>query len=224
MMSGFGLFVGFLSTLLATLIGVVIAFWNDRKIEQANQYKQAIQHLRSIKEELKRNRGTTNHTIDVVTMLQDEHGGESSHYAVDLLSTEAWSAALNDGIIKSINNDLYRELNEIYYRTNAINELIRRLRTESLHPTLGEHEDTGIFDWEVWTITVTYWDEEEEAVKEAELATILKNKSNSLGIRIDGVSRSIDEAINELEDKTEKIEGMTLKRLTKFVGRDDEQE
>lgn len=223
-MSGFDFLSGFLATLLATLIGVAVAFWNDRKIDQVNQYQRTKQHLRSIEEELTRNRKTIDHIIDVVAKLQDEEGGESSHYAVDILSTEAWRAAIDDGIIESLDGELYRDLNEIYYRTKAVNELIRRLRTESLHPSLGEKEDEGLLDWEVWTITVTYWDEEKEDVKEAELATVLKNKSNRLGIRIDGVIDSIDDQVGVLEKKKNRVEKLTLKRLTRIVDQGDERE
>lgn len=213
-MSGFDVLIGFLSTLFATLIGVAVAFWNDRKIEQRNQYNRTIQHLQSVNKELDRNREAINHTIDVITKLQDDQGGNSSHYAVDLLSTDAWSAALDDGIIESVDRDLYEKLNEVYYRTNSINELVRRLRTESLHPSLGESKDTGVLETEIWTITVTYWNEEEETIQEAELATVLKSKSNSLGIRIDGVSDRISSSIEELEEKKEDVENMTLTRLT----------
>lgn len=222
-MTGFDLLMGFISTLLATLTGVIVGFWNDRKIEQIRQYDRTIQHLQAIEKELTRNRETINHTIDVISRLQDNEGGETSHYAVDLLSTDAWGAALNEGIIDSLDMKLYKNLNEVYYRAGAINELIKRLRTESIHPLLGEVQEEGIFETEVWTITVTYWDEDEGRIKEAELATVLKEKENSLGIRIDGVTEDIKESISDLERKRESAENKTLKRITKRLHPFDKQ-
>lgn len=214
-MVGFDLLAGFISTSVATLIGVGVGFWNDRRIEEANQHQRAIQHLKSIEQELTRNRETINNSVDVINELQDDGGGDSSHYAIDVLSTNAWNAAINDQVIESIDGGLYRDLNEVYYRAQTINEMIHRLRTESIHPSIGDIEGEGIFQREIWTITVTYWNEDRETVQEAELATVIKNKCNSLGIRIDGISGDIEESINELQEKKEEAERFSFKQITK---------
>ncbi|WP_415382959.1 hypothetical protein [Halosimplex sp. TS25] len=212
-MGGFSVFTGFLSTLFATLIGVIVAFFNDRQINKAKKYQRTRQHLLSVQEELKRNRETVNHNIDVISHLQSENGGNTSHYSIDVLSDDSWQAALEEGVIDSLDTDLYKDLNEIYYQVEALNELIRRLRTESIHPSLGEELDKGAFDMEIWSITVTYWDEDAEEIREADLATVIKKRSNSLGIRIDGVSDEIKTQLDKLEASKESAENRSLKRF-----------
>jgi len=212
-MGGFNLAIGFFSTLLATLIGVIVGFWNDRMTDEIKSYARAIQHLNSVNTELERNRETINHSVDVISDLQEDGGGETSHYAIDLLSVDAWRAAVQDGLVDAVDSDLYQELNEIYYRTKAVNELIRRLRTESIHPSLGESDEEDLLADEMWTISVTYWNEEADEIREADLATVIKKRCNSLGIRIDGVSDDIDEAIKDLKSNKESTEKKTLKRF-----------
>ena len=213
LMGGFSVLTGFLSTLLATLIGVMVGFFNDRQIDKAEKYQRARQHLLSVQEELKRNRKTLNHNIDVISRLQGKNGGNTSHYSIDVLSDDSWQAALEEGVIDSLETDLYKDLNEIYYQVEALNELIRRLRTESIHPSLGEELDEGVFDTEIWSITVTYWDEDAEEIREADLATVIKKRSNSLGIWIDGVSDEIQSQLDDLESNKESAENRSLKRF-----------
>jgi len=212
-MDGFSVLTGFLSTLLATLIGVMVAFFNNRQIDKAKKYQRTRQHLLSVQEELKRNRETVNHNIDVISRLQGKNGGNTSHYSIDVLSDDSWQAALGESVIDSLDTALYKDLNEIYYQVEALNELIRRLRTESIHPSLGEELDEGVFDTEIWSITVTYWDEDAEEIREADLATVIKKRSNSLGIRIDGVSDEIQTQLCELKSSEESAENWSLKRF-----------
>jgi len=211
-MSGFSLLLGFISTLIATLTGVVFGFWNNRQEDLISRYTRSIQHLNSVKQELTRNKMAIDQNIDVIEHLQNEGGGEAIHYTVSCLSRDSWEAALEDSIIQDLNEEAYKDLNEIYYRILIVNQLIERLQAESVHPMLGEIKEESMFDEEMWTMSVTYWNEEAGEIREGDLATVIKTECNQIGIRIEDMKSEVRSAIEELQDQKEDTKNRSLKR------------
>ena len=196
---GSSTFFSILPTFFATLSGVIIAFRLDRYAERKRARETTLEQLKTIKSELDENSDTLESNYRVINQLQEE-GNSASHYALALCSTSAWEASLDKSVIEHIDPTLYRELQQVYSKTEAVNELVRRLRTESLHPQLGEDED--ILESGIWTISVSYWNANRERVEDIGLGDLIKNRSNETKVKLEGVEQRIDEEVNELENKT----------------------
>lgn len=189
-------FLRFILTLTATLIGVLIAFKLDRKAEQQTRKETIIQHLRAIQRELNSNSNAIENNFQVINYLQG-NGNDASHYALEPFSTSAWEAAVEDQLVEHIDNETYSDLQDLYTQLENVNELVRRLRTESLHPEMNQDSDTV---WEdTWTISIAYWDETEEGIRETGLGDLIKNRSNQVNIKIDSVTTEIEGVIDSLE-------------------------
>lgn len=188
----------FFSTLTATLIGVLIAFRLDQIAKNRNREKTIIQHIHAIERELENNREVIEHNFKVIDHLQQKEN-DSSHYTLEPFSTTAWNAALQDRLVENLNEESYQNLQEVYTQINNVNELIKRLRTESLHPDLkeaNEENDASIFA-DKWTITVTYWDKSENEVRETGLGDLIKNRSNEINMEIRSIERELKSEIEK---------------------------
>jgi len=190
----------FLGTLLATLIGVVIGFRLDRYAESRNQRNTTVQHLRAIKSELEDNRNILSNNYEIIDYLQEE-GNSGTHYALTICSMTAWESAQNGEIVEHVDEDLYSDIQELYSDYTAINESIKRLRTELLHPDLLDSgEKSDIFP-DTWTVEVARWDSERERVETTGLGDLIKSKSNRAKISTDGLIEKIDEEIQRIQSR-----------------------
>lgn len=190
---------GFISTLLATLIGVGLGFRLDKVLENRARKKTVQQHLEAVVEELESNKNIIKQNRNVIKHLQDE-GNNATHYALRKFSSNAWEAALDNQFIEHLDDDdLYQNLQSLYANIDSTNELIKRLRTESLHPRMGETENEYL-DTEVWTVNVAYWDRSREEVEETGLADLIKSESDNLNIEIDGVKTELEDIITRLDE------------------------
>lgn len=202
--------LGFVLTLFATLAGVVIAFQLERRAESNSRKETVTQHLEAVKRELNRNSEVIWQNHRVIGYLQ-KTDSDALHYSLEPLSHSAWDAAVQDQIIDSIEGSLYQDLQKLYSRTENVNELIKRLRTESLHPELngsgndssGGNSSSSVDIWDdAWTMSMVHWDKSEDEVRENGLGDLIKNRSNEVNIQIDGVSDKIQSEKERLGKET----------------------
>lgn len=194
--------LGFVATLVATLIGVKIAFDLDRTAESKKKKGRVIQHLNSLNKELSINREIATSNYRTLTGMQDD-ALESNHYALEPFNTDAWNAAIGERIIELVDESTHGELQEVYAEIRSINELIERVRTEPLYQGIGEEETVGPTDMTIWTIQINYWDHEADEVRETGLGDLILTRSQSLRVKIDSVSGEIDQEISKLEDESD---------------------
>lgn len=192
--------LGGVATLIATLIGVRRGFQKDRKAEQQRRVRTTIQHLKAIDKELTLNSGVASGNHQLINSLLDGDNEHIDHYSIDIYSTDAWDAAVNDKMIEHISEDIYSDIQEIYSITKRTNELIMRVQTEPLHPQVGEKQEWGEIEFKKWSISVNYWDEESETIKQAELGELIKRRSNRINIGIQAVNQSLEDEIRDLEE------------------------
>jgi len=200
MSGGFSIF-SFLGTLFATLIGVFIGFRLDRFSESRSSKNTTIQHLETIDEELEQNKEILSQNWNIINYLQHE-GNDGEHYALSICSTSAWEAAQDDNIIEHIDPELYREIQSLYSSYENLNELVKRLRTEVLHPDVVGDKETGepdIFP-ETWTIEVARWNSELEEVELTGLGDLIKDTSNGLKVETQGLQSQVDREKEKLSE------------------------
>jgi len=188
----------------ATLIGVLIAFKLDRRAQRESRRGTVKLHLEAISNELDANKETIDRNFQVVNFLQGEGNG-ADHYTLEPYSAGAWEAAVSDQLIEHIDGELYNDLQELYREIGNVNELIKRLRTESIHPEVDDDETDTAYGMD-WTITVAYWHSSHEEVRKTGLGDLIKNRSNRVNILIDGVENDLDDAIEEMERNSEEDE------------------
>lgn len=205
--------VGFVSTLVATLIGVYIGFRKDRKAAAKNSRKTAVSHLKSIKTELDSNSEILGQNY---RLLREMQGGslDVDHYSVSLLSTNAWESAQNGDVIEYLDSKSYTEIQSLYTQIDNLNEQIRRLRTELLHSTVGETDEIGPIELDEWTIEVAVWEDGE--ISQTGLGDLIKNKSNQINGSIPAIKSSIQQNIDDLnpEDQDTLEEGTQDRTLS----------
>jgi len=208
-MTGFGVLLGFFSTLIATLIGVRRGFKNDRKLNRINSRNATIQNLRAINSELDRNKELASRNYDVIDDIQSRDSTEVDHYTLEVFSRSAWNTASSRDLSEDLSEDIYVDLQETYSKIQSINEQIGRLRTEILHPDVGKEEDMGPISIPNWSLTVAYWSDDEDKVQDGEFGSVIKNRCNSLKIKISGLN--IEKEIERLEKENQKEEAISKK-------------
>lgn len=190
----------FVAVLLATLIGVYLAFRLDRFRQEQQTRRRAINHLRSIRTELKLNEQRLNANRQLIKHLQNRDP-EGDHYILESLETAAWIAALEEPIVGTVSNDVYEPLQDTYSSINSINSLIDRQKDEMHHPVIGSEGKFGHKTYEIWTMSVDYFDHESEEVDYTGLGPLIKNRSRSLRYK-DGLIEKLNNEIERLENYT----------------------
>lgn len=192
--------LGFIATLIATLIGVEKGFEKDREAKNSDEKRRVLNHIRSVRNELNANKSAAESNYRLLRSMQSSDGLDSDHYSVMLLSTESWGAAVDGRINQEIDEDLYSEIQELYSDFQYINELIRRVRTEPLHQRIGDSESIGELELEVWSITVTHWNDEAGEPDVSMLGDLIKNECNQANIKAKNISNRLDNEIEKLSD------------------------
>lgn len=193
---------GSLGTLLATLIGVYTAFNLDRRARRRNKQRRVYEHLRSIRYELEMNQSNADKVDQIIRHLQ-QSDTEAAHYTLDIYSTDAWGAALDEQIIDNVDEGLYEDLQSVYTEIKRLNELIKRLRTEWLHPEIGETRGSGGYEYQVWTTSLVEWDEDKERAELTSLGPLIKDRSRSINRSINQLSEELEEEIDRLQKEAE---------------------
>lgn len=213
------IFVGFVATLIATLIGVERGFEKDRQAERKQTRNRTVQHLESISSEISLNRSIAVGNYNLVDQLQANESVEAEHYTLEMFRTDAWDSAIEDQIIEVADPEFYRELQDLYNGIKSTNELIRRLRTESLHSRIGDEVEYGNTEFPIWTIDVHYWDENSEDIEVAGLGELIRDRSNQVNIQSSGVLDRIEPEIERIKqiDSKEPIVGFNRQAAQNYV-------
>lgn len=182
----------FIAVLLATLVGVYTAFFLDRWQQEQQSRQRAIEHLESLKDELKTNMERVEANDKLIRHLQRRES-EGDHYTLEPLETDAWLAALEEPILGTISNDVYEQLQQSYSNIKRVNALIERQQDEMYHSSLGDTEKFGGSSYSIWTISVDFFDHDKEEADFTGLGPLIKDEANSL--------RNIDGLIEELNDE-----------------------
>ena len=175
----------------------------ENRRERERKKRRVLQHLRALENELALNKESADGGERVLRKLQHRNDMESDHYVIELFSTDAWDAALDEQLIDIINPELYRQLQEQYRLVRSTNELIKRLRTEALHPEIGEDENDEWGDFTIWTISVSYWDSQNEDVGFLGLGPLIKQKLVEIQGSIRDIESKLSSEIAELEADVE---------------------
>lgn len=206
--------LGFFATLTATLIGVKLAFNKDRQAQQKEAQKRVLQHLKAIENESKINKSVAENNFELLIKLQDKDNDVDS-YVLELFSTQAWDKAMNNRVSELIDSDLHADLQQIYSQIETANELIRRLRTEPLHSTIGAEATESTISEKNWTIEVSFYNQAAEEVEESGLGDLIKNECNGIKINIGASSEPLSEEISKLESKIQNNGGKHSEYSTK---------
>ncbi|MFD1641801.1 hypothetical protein [Halohasta litorea] len=190
--------VSFISTLFATLIGVYIAFGLDRRAKKEDGTKTNLNSLLALRNELELNQDIAIGNYKTLSE-QGDSDVDVDHYSVDLYTVDSWNAAVQSNVLSKIDPDLHKSIHRHYSQIMSTNEQIRRLRMEPLHQRLEEDSDDGPIALDVWTIRVSYWDEQEERVMECGLGDLIRNRSNRIKIKSTSLEDRLDDEIDELE-------------------------
>lgn len=194
---------GSIGTLVATLIGVYIAFKLDRRAGRRNKRRRVHEHLRSIKYELEMNQANADKVDQIIRHLQ-QTDTEAAHYILDIYSTDAWDSALDEQIIDNVDEGLYEDLQRTYTEIKRLNELIKRLRTEWLHPEIGDTRGSGGYEYRVWTTSLVTWDENHDKADLTSLGPLIQDRSRSVDQSIHQLSDLLEEEIDQLKDDSER--------------------
>ncbi|ELY95153.1 hypothetical protein C483_02276 [Natrialba hulunbeirensis JCM 10989] len=195
----FEILITAVATLVATLIGVSQAFRLDRQAEKKARVQEATDHLNAVKNELELNKEIAERNYRIISKLQSEDPESATHYTLEKFSTEAWDAAVSGQINTTIDSEFHSDMKEVYADAASTNELINRLRTEQLHPSIGETEEMGVGEYRIWTITVTHWSEETGDIEESPLGVLIKERSNSLRVSIEGKLGKLETRVSSLQ-------------------------
>lgn len=193
----------FIAVLFATLIGVFLAFRLDSFQEEQQTRQRTIDHLRSIRSEIESATERVDANNRIIKHLQRREM-KGDHYILKPLETDAWLAALEEPIVGTISNELYQDLQETYSKIKAINSLIERQRDEMHHQAIGSEAESGSLSYEVWTMSVDYYDAENEEVDYFGLGPLVKEESHTL--------QSNDKLIEEIEEEIDRLDGYSLKQ------------
>lgn len=189
-------------TLAGSLIGVFVGFRLDRRAEQRREREAVLEYLKSIREELKNNKQVVTGNYRVIADIQGSDS-TSDHYALSLCSSSAWNAAVGNQIVEEIDGDLYADLQQLYSKSQSMNEQIKRLRTEPLYDEI-ESEEEDEFGVKIWTIPVRYWDDTHDSVESAGLGDLIQKHCNDVKMDIEEVETSIESEIEDLRMNSSK--------------------
>jgi len=192
-------------TSAGSLVGVLAGFALDRKVEEKKRRQALAEQLRGIQEELDSNKTVVNGNYRVIADLQSG-GGKTDHYALSLCSSSAWEASVGDQIVEEIDSSVYSDLQRIYSQCESLNEQIRRLRTEQLHPQIKE-EEVDAFGVEIWTISVRYWEESTGSVQTTGLGDMIQEKCNDIRMDIDEIESKIEKELDDCQSSSSKRGG-----------------
>ncbi|WP_178915173.1 hypothetical protein [Natronomonas gomsonensis] len=195
------IFLGFLATLIATLIGVERGFKKDRQAERDRARKTTLQHLNAIENELELNHSNAGGNYELIDELQQKTDIDSDHYSLEPYSTDAWDAAVSDQVIENISSETYTHLQETYSLIKSTNEQIRRLRTESLHENIGNTIDYGATEMPVWTMEVSYWNRQSSEVDTKGLGELIRDRSNRIRVKASGDLENIEQETENLRER-----------------------
>ena len=196
--------LGFSATLLATVFGVYLGFGKDRQINDIRSLEKTTNLLSSLSQEVNNNKSVANSNFSLLSELQ-AGDQDSDHYVLDTFDMDAWEASQHGLIIEWMDSELYRDLQNLYTEINSLNEQIRRLRSEALHGTVGETEQVGNTQLTRWTMEVSYWDPDEEKVKESGLGDLIQDRCQNVKMKCQSLSNEIDEEIEEIECEASKV-------------------
>lgn len=191
----------FFAVLIATLIGVYSAFLLDHWQQEQKTRKRACDHLHSIKSEVKTNLKRAEANDELIRQLQ-QRNPEGDHYILEPFETDAWEAAMEEPIIGTVSGELYRELQSLYSRSKLVNSYINNQRDEMHHHVIGEEGGRGSFSYEIWTISVDFYDHDKEKVDYTGLGPLIRNEANSI--------KSSKDIIKELEEEIERLQEYPL--------------
>ena len=202
MPSSGGILSQILPTLVGSLIGVFVAFRLDRQVEQRQNKEDTLKILKSVKKELEMNKHVAKGNYQVIAELQ-ENETNSDHYALSLFEASSWKTAAGSQLIGELNSEAYSDLQDIYTQSKSLNEQIKRLRTEAVHPNIGEVDKDEPFEMRVWTISVRYWDSNTNTVETTGLGELIQERSKTLRLDIDDLNPILDDVISKLEHELE---------------------
>lgn len=170
-----------LGTLVATLIGVIVAFKLDHRSQEQRKVSRVEQHLRALRREVERNRQIASENRSLMRAYQNGRNDEDiAHYVVEPYSTDAWKAALNEQILNYVDEELYELLQMVYGDIQTANEYVQRVRMEPLYEEFGRKQGNGVFRREAWTISVHHWDSAREKIGIYSIGALIENKSASI--------------------------------------------
>jgi|GEM_PF-7005316 len=170
----------------------------EGRAERERKRDRVLQHLRAIENEIGLNKETAHGNSSVIRAIQ-ESGPTADHYVVELLSTDAWDAALDEQLIGVVDLELYSDLQSLYYLKKRTNELTKRLRTEILHPSMGQTVERMGRQSKVWTITVTHWDPRQEKVDSTGLGPLIRRNFAKVEASIRECREGLEQEIQRLE-------------------------
>lgn len=145
--------------------------------------------MRAISYELELNQANADKIDQILQHLQ-QTDPEAAHYILNIYSTDPWDAALDEQIIDNVNE----ELQSTYTEIKRLNELIKRLRTESLHPELGETRGSGGYGYPLLSTSLVAWEATKEEVGQTPLGPLIRERSLP-------IIRSIPELLGLLEEE-----------------------
>ncbi|WP_256545442.1 AlbA family DNA-binding domain-containing protein [Halobellus inordinatus] len=173
----------------------------ENRRERERKKQRVLQYLRALEKELDLNNKSAKGGRKLLRKLQQNHQVDSDHYVIDLLATDAWDAALDEQLIEIISQDVYQQLQEQYKLIRSTNELIRRLRTEVLHPEIGTEKSDDWGDFRIWTITVSFWNSEKEEMDYLGLGPLIMQKLSEVQKSTREISPELTSEIERLEEE-----------------------
>lgn len=195
----------FLATLSATLIGVFVAFRLNRWVDEKSRKQRVLNNLKSLRKEIEINRATADGIARLVRQFQNGNINEKAdHYVVEMYIAEAWVSGLQEQMQAEISSSTFSDLQELYSKIKSANEYARRTRTEALHPSLGEMEGVGGYEYEIWTMGIHYWDHSEEEVKLLALGPLLKHEASEIQVKSRKILTELDSEIDTLQEEIDR--------------------
>lgn len=174
---------------------------HQRRSDREQKRTRVLQHLRQIKSEIKMNEDIAWGNRRVIRHLQDgKQRDEVDHYLLELLSTDAWDASLDAQLLDVISGELYQQVNEFYYSVKSTNEAIKRTRNEYLHPKVGQDKG-GRFGGKIWTISVNFWDPDDEEVDYYGLGSLIWSLLSSIDSEFSNLEGMVQDEIDRLDSQ-----------------------
>ncbi|KAB1193629.1 hypothetical protein GJR96_09325 [Haloferax sp. MBLA0076] len=198
---------GFVVTASATLLGVWTAFWLDRQEGKRRELSNAEMQLQAIQKECSINNQIASSTLSTIQELQ--HGKKrktnADHYVIDQYQTDAWDGSNNEQLVAVVDDELFARLQELYADVKSVNELVYRLRSESLHPEIGELVGEGGYQYEAWTISVLAYDERSEEVDSIGLGPLIRQRTENIIGEVVRLESELGEEIEDIRKRRNKL-------------------
>ncbi|MDX5988720.1 hypothetical protein E6P09_07580 [Haloferax mediterranei ATCC 33500] len=203
-----GQITGFVTTASATLLGVWTAFRLDRRESKRRELSNVEMQLRAIQKECSINDQIASSTLKTIEELQygEKEKTGADHYVIDQYQTDAWDGANNEQLIAAVNDELFVQLQELYAEIKSVNELVYRLRSELLHPEIGEAIEEGGFQYEAWTISVLAYDERKEGVGAIGLGPLIRQRTQKVFGEVVSLESELAGEIESIRERRDNLE------------------